>query len=189
MKKLFWLGCLVFFGLTSFSFCQAAIDTSDWAWFKDKNDGYKVKMPKGWFVRKFYYPEIYTGAAPLRYTTFNSANEKYYLQLGIKKKNQNLMTSFRTGIGVGELKSTKKAKLGQQRIWAKFWAYNNKTKEVFFNSDKNELNISGYCVFGNYQLSAMFEAGDNIQYDNINIKKKLYQYRVAKKILRSFQIL
>lgn len=187
MKKLL-LACLLgFFALAGFKIADAKILTDDWMWYVDNNDGYKIKMPKDWFVKKYYYPQIYTGAAPLRYTTFNSQNEKYYLQLGIKKKTQNLMIAFRTGIGVGDVKKTLKAKIGKKKVWAKFWAYNHKTKEVFFNSDKNTLNILGQCFYNKYELSAMFEPGDEIEYSTLNIKKDLYEYKVAKKMLTTFK--
>lgn len=189
MKKILF-GCLLgVFALVSFNIADAKISTSDWVWYKDKNDGFKVKMPKDWFVEKYYYPEIYTGANPLRYTTFNSANEKYYLQLGIKKDNQNLMVAFRTGVGAGDVKAIRKAKIGKKKVWAKFWAYQNKTKEVLFNTDKNEVNFVGFCDYGKYELSAMFEAGDEVQYDTLNIKKSLYEYKVAKKMLSTFRII
>lgn len=189
MKKLL-LACLLgVFALAGFNFADAKIVTTDWAWYKDKNDDYKIKMPKDWFVKKYYYPELYSGANPLRYTTFNSANEKYYLQLGIKKDNQGLMIAFRSGVGVGDVKVIRKAKIGKKKVWGKFWAYENKTKEVLFNSDKNEINFLGFCNYGNYELSAMFGAGDEVEYMSLNIKKSLYEYKVAKKMLSTFRII
>jgi len=85
MKKILFVCLLGIFSLVGLKSADAAISTSDWMWYKDKNDGFKIKMPKDWFAKKYYYPEIYSGADPLRYTTFNSANEKYYLHVGIKK--------------------------------------------------------------------------------------------------------
>lgn len=190
MKKLLF-GCLLcVFALTGFKFADAKISTDDWMRYKDKNDGYKIKMPKDWFVKKYYYPEIYTDALPLRYATFNSQNEKYFLHLGVKKNTQDLMIAFRSGIGVGDVKKTRSIKIGKKKMWAKFWAYQNKTKEVFINSDKTELNVLGKCVYGkNHELSAMFEAGDTVDYMKLDIKKTLYEYRVAKKMLSTFKLL
>ncbi len=187
MKKLLLACLLAVFALAGFNTASAKIITTDWMWYKDKNDGYKIKMPKEWFVKKYYYPELYSDADPLRYTTFNSVNEKYYLHLGIKKDSQNLMIAFRSGVGAGDVKAIRKAKIGKKKVWAKFWAYDNKTKEVIFNTDKNEINFLGYCNYGNYELSAMFEAGNEVQYSTLNIKKNLYEYKVAKKMLTTFK--
>lgn len=190
MKKILFVCLLGVFFLVGLKSADAAISTNDWMWYKDKNDGFKIKMPKDWFVKKYYYPEIYTDADPLRYTTFNTPNEKYYLHLGIKKNTQNMMISFRTGMGVGDVKKTRSLKIGKKKMWAKFWAYENKTKEVFINSDKNTLNIFGQCVYGtNHELAAMFEAGDQVDYMNLDIKRSLYEYKQAKKMLSTFKLL
>lgn len=189
MRKVLFVFLLGIFALSGFNFVNAKISTSDWIWYKDKNDGFKIKMPKNWYVKKYYFPELYFGMDPLRYTTFNNPNDKYYLHLGIKKAGQNIITAFRTGVGVGDVKAVRKAKLGKKRVWARFWAYKNKTKEVLFNTDKKNISFIGYCDFGNRELSAMFEASDKVKYDSLNIKKSLYEYKVAKKMLRTFKVL
>lgn len=142
-----------------------------WKTYTNNIIGYNLKYPQDWSIDEIDgYSELIQ--SDIKYITINSPDGKYFLQLGIKKQNDNFKLSDRTGIGAGDLLQDTKytVKILQSDIVPTTLSYNGKIKEIFWNqSSNNESKCS--C---NFDFNATYTCNEQVSYENFDMTDNPY---------------
>lgn len=109
-----------------------------WLTYTNKDVGYTLKYPQGWTVKETNGLNETIGTT-VKYIVITSADSKYFLALGLKKKTdtRDFGTSDRTGMGAGEyspLPAETFVFLGDNVIPNRF-VWEGKNKEFFFRAE------------------------------------------------------
>jgi len=120
--------------ISSFQFVKQSAE--EWLTYSNKEIGYTLKYPKGWKIEeKSEQSENEIGSGTLKYIKIYEPNKKYYLYFGLKKSNQDILITDRTGIGAGDMRQlTEKAvKVLEVSVVPEVLMFEGRVREYFYS--------------------------------------------------------
>lgn len=162
--------------LSTFKFTEKEDETLNWKTYKNIKIGYQLKYPTDWTLKETENENSMFFGKPIKYITITTPDEKYFLHLGFKKKNDVFLITDRTGVGANDVQQSKESiKIINTTLVPQLMLYNNKIKEVFYPQPEDDKERSNYEFMISFSCSNMLENCDMADLPYLNQVRQILE--------------
>jgi hypothetical protein len=119
-----------------------------WLTYTNTATGFTMRYPTDWTVAE---TDSTLDGHPLRYVTFLSPHDEYYVAFGLRRKGEDVLLSQRTGVGAGTFKKAGTIPVLASPVARVDLTYKGKVKGIFFPAAGSVFathGFEGYAEFG-----------------------------------------
>jgi hypothetical protein len=119
-----------------------------WPTYTNTATGFTLRYPAAWTVAE---TDSTLDGHPLRYVTFLSPQNEYYVNFGLRRKGEDVLLSQRTGVGAGTFKKAGTIPVLASPVTRVDLTYKGKVKGIFFPAAGSVFathGFEGYAEFG-----------------------------------------
>jgi hypothetical protein len=119
-----------------------------WPTYTNTATGFTLRYPAAWTVAE---TDSTLDGHPLRYVTFLSPQNEYYVNFGLRRKGEDVLLSQRTGVGAGTFKKAGTIPVLASPVTRLDLTYKGKVKGIFFPAAGSVFathGFEGYAEFG-----------------------------------------